>query len=90
MLNRQKHEMYRDILAVCNGGSLITHVMFRTYITHAQAKAYLGELIDAGLVEYDAPEKKYHTSNKGLQYLNALESMTEMFAIETRKAKISA
>jgi predicted transcriptional regulator len=30
--NRQKDEIVREILAVCNGGSLITRVMFHAYI----------------------------------------------------------
>ncbi len=90
MQNRQKHEIVRDILTVCNGGEIISRIMFHTYITYAQAKAYLGELIETGLLENYLPEKKYQTTAKGLHYLNVLESMSEMFSVETRRAKIIA
>ncbi len=89
MQNRQKDEIIRDILTVCNGGNIISHIMFHTYITHTQAKVYLGELIEKGLVENYLPEKRYQTTAKGLQYLHALENVTEMLALETRKARIN-
>lgn len=89
MQNRQKHEIVRDILTVCNGGNIISRIMFHTYITHAQAKAYLGELIQAGLIEVDIfDNKKYLSTAKGLEYLAALDRMADMLAIETRKAKL--
>ena len=62
--------------------------MCHTYFTHSQSKAYLGELIDLGLVDYDALYKKYNTT-KSMNYLAALENMNEVIAIETRKAKIN-
>ena len=80
--------MVRDILTVCNGGAIITRVMFHTYITHAQAKAYLGELISSGFIENDLIDRKFLTTAKGLEYLAALESMNEMLSIETRKARL--
>jgi predicted transcriptional regulator len=88
MQNRQKDEIVRDILAVCNGGSLITRVMFHAYITHTQAKGYLSELIEKGLVETDIfNSKKYFATSKGIEYLAGLERMSEMLAIETRTVK---
>jgi predicted transcriptional regulator len=48
MQNRQKDEMIRDILTVSNGGATITNIMFKAFTSHAQAKAYLGELIENG------------------------------------------
>lgn len=86
MQNRQKHEIVRDILTVCNGGAVISRVMFHAYITHTQAKAYLGELIETGLVQEEKPEKKYSVTPKGLDYLTALDRMSDMLSIPTRKA----
>lgn len=86
MQNRQKDEITRDILAVCNGGSVISRIMFHAYITHAQAKAYLGELIESGLVENDIfNSRKYIATSKGIEYLQGLQRMSEMLAIETRR-----
>ena len=88
MQNRQKHEIVRDILTVCNGGAILSRVMFHTYITHAQAKAYLSDLTSAGLIDNDMLERKYMTTEKGLQYLSALERMNDMLDLNTRKARL--
>jgi predicted transcriptional regulator len=86
MWNRQKHEIVRDILTVCNGGAVISHVMFHAYITHTQAKAYLGELTETGLVLYDPSAKRFIITTKGWHYLSTLETMNDMLSIPTRKA----
>jgi predicted transcriptional regulator len=76
--------MTRDILAVANGGATISQVMFKAYTSHGQAKSYLSELIENGLVEHDALDRKYRTTTKGLEYLQAMERMSEMLTIKTR------
>jgi predicted transcriptional regulator len=87
MQNRQKDEIIRDILSVCNGGCIISRIMFHTYISHAQARSYLGELIQEGLVEMDIfNSRKYFATPKGIEYLAGLETMTEMLAIETKRS----
>jgi predicted transcriptional regulator len=88
MQNRQKHEIVRDILTVCNGGNVISRIMFHAYITHTQAKGYLGELIQTGLIEGSRLDKKYYTTAKGLEYLTALDSMSDMLSIQTRKVVV--
>jgi len=85
--NRQQSEIVRDILTVCNGsGTTITNVMFHAYISHAQARGYLSELIDKGLIENDIfDSRQYRSTPKGLKYLAGLETMSELLAIETRR-----
>lgn len=61
-------------------------IMFRSYLCHAQAKGYLGELIYTGFIEHDRLESKYTTTPKGLEYLSALENIQEMMPLPTRKA----
>jgi len=78
--------MIRDILTVSNGGATISHIMFKAYTSHAQAKRYLGELIENGLLEYDTRDRKYRTTAMGLEYLQAMERMSEMLAINTRRS----
>ena len=89
MQNRQKDEMVRDILKVTNGGGTITHIMFKAYTSHSQAKSYLSELIEKCLVEFDPMDRKYRTTPLGLQYLQAMESISEILSIKTRRAVAS-
>jgi predicted transcriptional regulator len=90
MQNRQKDEMIRDILTVSNGGATISQIMFKAYTSHAQAKSYLGELIENGMVEYDALDRKYRASTKGLEYLNAIERISDLLTVNTRRSSANA
>ena len=86
MRNRQKDEMIRDILASANDGSTISQIMFRAYASHAQAKSYLGILIESGHVEFDPIERKYVTTPQGLEYLGAMHNLADILKIETRRS----
>jgi predicted transcriptional regulator len=86
MRNRQKDELVRDIMSVCNGGAQITKVMFHAYMTHAQVKSYLAELINRGLVSYDSLTRLYSTTSKGIEYLATIERMGELLPIATRRS----
>ena len=85
MHNRQKDEILRDILTVCNGGSPVTKVMFHAYLTHSQTKEYLHHLIENGLVQRDPIEKKFHTTPKGMEYLAMISKMSELFRVATKR-----
>lgn len=78
--------MTRDILTVANGGKTISHIMFKAYTSHGQAKSYLGELIENGMIEFDALDRKYRTTMKGMEYLQAMERIAEMLTINTRRS----
>ena len=89
MRNRQKDEIMRDILRTAQGGAGITKVMFHAYLTHAQAKEYSQLLMDSGLLELDVESgsvKQYRTTPKGIEYLAAIERMSEMLPIATRRS----
>jgi len=60
--------------------------MFKAYASHAQAKSYLGELIENGFVVYDELDRKHRTSAKELEYLQAVESISEMFCTNTKRS----
>jgi predicted transcriptional regulator len=89
MRNRQKDEIMRDILYSAQGGAGITKIMFHAYLTHGQAKEYTQLLIGNRLFEQDSESgslRQFHTTPKGVEYLNSIERMSDMLAIETRRA----
>ena len=89
MRNRQKDEIMRDILYSAQGGAGITKIMFHAYLTHCQAKEYTQALIKSELLEQDIESgslRQFRTTPKGVEYLNAVERMSDMLAIETRRA----
>lgn len=94
MRNRQKDEIMRDILYSAQGGAGITRIMFHAYLTHSQAKEYTQALMGNGLLDRDVESgslRQFRTTPKGVEYLSAVERMSDMLAIETRRAaKVSA
>jgi predicted transcriptional regulator len=91
MHNRQKDEIMRDILHSAQGGAGITKIMFHAYLTHSQAKEYTQMLLQNGLLEQDIDSgslREFRTTPKGLEYLTAIERISEMLAIETRRAAV--
>ena len=90
MRNRQKDEIIRDILQSAQGGAGITKIMFHAYLTHTQATEYTHSLINNGLVEQDIDSgslRQFRTTSKGMEYLAAIEKISDMLAIDTRRAK---
>ena len=90
MKNRQRDEIERDILTICNGGAVITKVMFQAYMTHGQTKAYLEQLISKGFADHDPLTRLYSTTPKGMEYLSVRERMAELFPITTKRAAAKA
>lgn len=79
----------RDILHSAQGGAGITKIMFHAYLTHTQAKEYTQILLQNGLLEQDIDSgslREFRTTPKGLEYLTAIEKMSDMLAIETKRA----
>ena len=89
MRNRQKDEIMRDVLHSAQGGAGITKIMFHAYLTHSQAKEYTQMLMQSGLLEQDIESsslRQFRTTPKGVEYLAAIERMSDMLAIETRRS----
>ncbi len=86
MKNRQKDDISRDILSVCNGGATVTRVMFSAYMTHSQTKLYLNQLIATGLIDSDPLTRKFYTTPKGMEYLGTMCKMAELFPVNTKRS----
>ena len=78
MKYRSRTDICSQILEAANGGTTKTRIMYNAYLSYAQLKEYLSVLTENGLLEYQDGEKKYKTTEKGLQFLKAYEHMNEM------------
>jgi len=79
----------RDILHSAKDGLGITRIMFHAYLTHNQAKEYIQALMNSELLKLDVESgslKRYSTTPKGLEYLNAAEDISRLLSINTRRA----
>lgn len=51
------------------GGATILNVMYEVYLSCDQARHYLIELLQGGMIDRDVGTKKYKVTEKGIRYL---------------------
>jgi len=91
MLNRQRDEIVRDILQSAMGhpeGVGISMIMFRAYLSHTQARAYVTELVERHLLDNQMTgfgRNFYKTTPKGIEFLAAMSHLTEMLPVESMR-----
>jgi predicted transcriptional regulator len=78
-----KHRCKADIMAIileaaASGGTTKAHIYYRSFLTYQRLKGYLLLLEENGLIEYLKEENLYKTTQKGIQALQAYNSMREL------------
>ncbi len=68
MVNRDRHEITIEILNRAVSGRKKTEIMRDVGLSYLQAKLYLGELVDRGLLEIDA-HRNFKTTKKGSEFV---------------------
>lgn len=79
MKYRSSSDIIALILEAANGGATKTKIMYKSYISFAQLREYLGMLKEQGLVEYDEIGHIFKTTTKGLQVLQLQNQINEEF-----------
>jgi predicted transcriptional regulator len=69
MKYRSRLDITAEILAVANDGALKTRIMYVAYLSYGQVKEYIATLIENGLLEFDAKQKVYKTTDRGREFL---------------------
>lgn len=69
MKYRSKTEISSNILEISIGGVSKTKMMYRSFVSHSQLKQYVTALLENGLLEFDAVDGVYRTTEKGLRFL---------------------
>lgn len=68
MVNRDRHEIAVEILNKAISARKKTEIMRDVGLSYLQAKLYLGELVDRGLLEIDV-NRNLKTTKKGLEFI---------------------
>jgi predicted transcriptional regulator len=70
MKYRDRNEIIAQILESANGNRVrLTKIMYEVYLSHGQTKEYVRLLIEKGLLEYLDGERKFKTTEKGMNFL---------------------
>jgi predicted transcriptional regulator len=79
--NRTKIDIIVQILNAATGGETRTRIMYKSYLSHAQAKGYLDILIKDSLIASTSAHR-YITTEKGLRFIEAYEHLGELLVQE--------
>src|SRR5579875_2548812 len=81
--NRNRIEIAASLLSIARAGALKTH------LSYLMVSEYLNYLISAGLIEEkfdeDKATKLFHTTPKGLKFLEVYESLQEIAGVAINK-----
>ena len=83
-LKYQSRSVISSILEVTNGNKVRrTEIQYKTYLSYKLLKEYLIQLLHCDLIEYIEGEKTFKTTPKGMQVLQTINEMEELF-VKTR------
>jgi predicted transcriptional regulator len=85
MVNRDRHEIAIEILNRAISGRRKTEIMRDVGLSYLQAKLYLNELVERGLLEI-AEKRILKTTKKGLEFLEKCEACP-LFNWDKKKLK---
>ena len=78
MKYRTKNEIIASILQAANGGSTITNMTYKSFLSHDQLKRYVLTLEENGLLTHDKTDMTFRTTTKGLDFVAANNALREL------------
>jgi predicted transcriptional regulator len=77
---RSRNDIINEILDAANdgGGATKTKIMYQAFLSYAQLKEYLTELIDNELLNYDVDSRQFKTTEKGQQFLDTFNQISDV------------
>jgi predicted transcriptional regulator len=85
MVNRDRHDIVAEILEKASSGKKKTELMSDVGLSYAQAKQYLGMLLEKGMLQYEE-NRLFRTTKTGLEFL---EKCANCFLCEWHRQKTS-
>ena len=84
MKYRSRTEVLASMLNSATGeeGTLMTRIMYSSFLSFTQVKRFLKLLTENDLLEYDEINKVYKTTGKGLRFLVLYEKMDALLKIQ--------
>ena len=85
MVNRDRHEIAIEILNSAVSGKRKTEIMRDVGLSYLQARLYLSELVERGLLQIDE-KRVLRTTKKGLEFLEKCKACP-LFGWDKKKLK---
>lgn len=81
MTHRTRQVIQAAILEAANGGASKSRLISSGRLDYYVLTGYLKELLEAGMLQYNAAEELYRTSEKGIVFLHMYRQMIELAQI---------
>lgn len=79
---RSRTDIMTMILETARNGAGKTKIMYKAYLSYSQLTEYLKYLKQTDLLKYEEGTQTYRPTEKGLKFLKASDSMSELIPIE--------
>lgn len=89
MKNRSRADIAAAMLKIAMNGALKTHIMFATDVSYPILRNYLTYLTERGLIEYQREERLYHTTKKGVEFVEMYNEIDRIIPKENMLTKTS-
>lgn len=83
MKYRSRTEIVAMILETARSGVTKTKIMYKAYMSYTQIKEYLSFLQKNELIKYEEGAQLYRVTEKGLQFLEAYDEISELITLKT-------
>lgn len=87
MKYRSRTDIAAAILEISLEGAIKTKIMYKAFLSFPQLKEYLAVLVEKDLLEHDATNQQYFTTDKGKQYLKMYRDVGQMIFPHSVKKK---
>jgi predicted transcriptional regulator len=78
---RSRGEIVSNILrVVASGKATKTRLMYGAYLSYTQIEEYMGYVLQQGLISQISDTNLYQLTEKGMQYLNLSDEMSQLVA----------
>ena len=83
MKYRSRTEIVAMILETARSDVTKTKIMYKAYMSYTQIKEYLSYLQENGLIKCEEGAQLYRVTEKGLQFLDAYDEISELVTLKT-------
>ena len=82
---RNRIDIIAQLLDAASSPTTKTKMMYKAMLSYEQLKEYLLMLSENDLIEYDKPNQRFTTTDKGFQFMKRYEDLSKLIVQQQQK-----
>ena len=82
---RNRIDIIAQLLDAASSPTTKTKMMYKVMLSYEQLKEYLLMLSENDLIEYDKPNQRFTTTDKGFQFMKRYEDLSKLIVQQQQK-----